>query len=88
MLSSKEMDLTTRGQIMDEAVFISHCAITIGKGMNPTISPTQLRQYGRLGSLTLVWKPMLEKENSEFKHVKLAQFSLVGPDQDLPLWAM
>ena len=31
------MDTATRVQILDEAVYISHCAITLGKGMNPAL---------------------------------------------------
>ena len=38
-LSSKEMDTTTRVQILDEADCISHNTNTLGKGMNPIILP-------------------------------------------------
>ena len=42
------------------------------RGMNPTILPPAMGKYlGRLGSLPLVRQPVLEKENSEFKSVKL-----------------
>ena len=34
--------------------------------MNPTILPAVCK-LDRLGSLTLVWQPVLEKENYEFK---------------------
>ena len=33
------MDTVTRVQILDEADCISHCACTLGKGMNPDILP-------------------------------------------------
>ena len=33
------MDLTTRVQILDKAVCISHSVNTLGKGMNTTIIP-------------------------------------------------
>ena len=35
-LSSKKMDTVTRVQILDEAVFISHCPNSLGKCVNPT----------------------------------------------------
>ncbi len=37
MLSSLNMDKETRVQYLEEAVCISHCANTLGKGMNPAI---------------------------------------------------
>ena len=37
-LPSKKMDTVEQVQILDEAVCISHCANTFGKGMNPIIS--------------------------------------------------
>ena len=62
----------TRVPILDEAVYISHSANILGKGMNPTIpSPVLGKCWGRLCSLTLVWQLVYEKENSEFKSVKL-----------------
>ena len=40
-----------------EAVFISHCANTLGKDMNLTIIYRAMgKQSGRLGTLTLVWQ--------------------------------
>ena len=40
--------------------------------MNPTIlPPARDMQLGRLGYLALVWKNVLEKENYEFKPIKL-----------------
>ena len=38
-LSLLELDLATRVQIRDEAVYISQSANTLGKGMHPTILP-------------------------------------------------
>ena len=42
--------------------------LSIGKGMNPIISPPTT---GRLSSTALVRQLVLEKENSKFKPVKL-----------------
>ena len=38
--------------------------------MYPRLFSLQLWVNSRLGSLTLVWQPVKEKENSEFKSVK------------------
>ena len=38
-MSSNEMDMANRVQILDETVCISHVTNTYGKGMNTTISP-------------------------------------------------
>ncbi len=36
--------------------------------MNPTILiPALSKKMGKLGSLTILWQPLKEKENSEFK---------------------
>ena len=52
---NEQIYTTTRVQIQDKAVCISHSTNTIGKGTNPTIvSPAMDKQYDRLGSLTLV----------------------------------
>ena len=65
------MDSGTRVQILDEAVCISHSANNLGKSLNPIILPPAVdKLLGRLGSLTLVGWPVLEKENSEFKPLK------------------
>ena len=59
-------------QIIDEAVCISHGANALERGMNQTILPLEMGKYFiRQGSLTLVWLPVWEKENSEFIPVKL-----------------
>ena len=55
-------------KILDEADCISHSTNTLGKGMNPIILPPAM---GRLGSSALVRQLVYEKENSEFKPVKL-----------------
>ena len=66
------MDLVTQVQILDEAVWISHSANTLGKGMNLTIFPSAMSiKQGRLSFLTFVWQLVYEKENSEFEPVKL-----------------
>ena len=39
-LSYEEVDFATRIQILDEAVWILHCAIILGISMNPTILPS------------------------------------------------
>ena len=39
LLSSQEMDMATRVQILDQADCISHSTNTLGKGMNPIILP-------------------------------------------------
>ena len=60
----------TEVQILDEAVCISHSTNTLGKGVHPTIlSPDMGKWSGRLDFLTLVWKPVWEKENFEIKLV-------------------
>ena len=62
------MDTAIRVQILDETDCISHSINTIGKGMNPVILPlTMVKKKSRLGSSATVY----EKENSEFKPVKL-----------------
>ena len=38
-ISSKELDTTTRVQILDETDCISHSTNTLGKAMNPIILP-------------------------------------------------
>ena len=62
------MNTVTLVQIFDEDVCISQC-YTLGKGMHLIIHSPAM--YVRQGSLTLVWQPVLEKENSEFKPSKL-----------------
>ena len=66
------MDTVTWIQILDKAVCISYNTNAPGKGINPTTLPLAMRKYlGRSRSLTLSWQPVKEKENSEFKSVKL-----------------
>ena len=59
------MDTSTRVQILDETDCISDSTNTFGKGMNPIILPPAMSD--RLSSSAL----MRQKENSEFKPVKL-----------------
>ena len=54
------MDTATRVQILDETDCISHSTNTLGEGMNPIILPP-----------AMVRQLVKEKENSEFKPVKL-----------------
>ena len=67
----------TRVQILDETVCISNSSNTLGKGMNPA-----LKIVGQiwLFFFTLVWQPILYKENSEFKSVnfRLKNFPCVA----------
>ena len=65
------MEAATRVQFLDEAVCISYSTNTIGKGINPIILPPAMGKLkDRLGSLTLVWQLVKEKENSDIKLVK------------------
>ena len=51
---------------------ISHSTNTLGKGINPIILPPAMgKQQGRLISSALMRQLVQEKENSEFKPVKL-----------------
>ena len=60
------MDTVTTVQTLDEAVFISNSTHTLMKGMNPTTLPPAMGKIvGQTG------QPIWEKENSEFKPVKL-----------------
>ena len=59
------MGTVTRVQIQDKAVYISHSANNLAKGMNPTtLFPAMGKLLGRLGSLIMVWQLVEEKENS------------------------
>ena len=70
--NSQELNTTIRVQILDETDCISHSTNTLGKGMNPIIPPPAMgKQQDRLGSSALVRQLVQEKENSEFKPVKL-----------------
>ena len=67
------MDKAIWVQILDKIIFISHQSNTFGKCMNPTLLPPVMgKQQSRLGSSTMVWQLVKEKENSEFKLVKLS----------------
>ena len=68
LLQSKEMSMTAQVLIL-EKLFAFHYPLE--KGMNPNIfSPTMGKLLGRLGFLILLWQPVLERENSEFKPIK------------------
>ena len=62
-----KIDSEIKVQIRDEAVCISHRANTLGNDLNPAMG----KYLGKLGCLTLIWQPVKEKENSEFKPIKL-----------------
>ena len=48
--------------------------------MNPTVFSLAKGKQDRLGSLTLVWQPVYEKENSEWNPIKLfKKLSLLHP---------
>ncbi len=71
-LSPQEMNTATQVQILDDTDCISHSTNTLGKGMNPIILPPAMgKQQDRIGSSALVRQLVQEKENSEFKPVKL-----------------
>ena len=60
----------------------SHSASILGKDMNPIILPPALgKLFGRLGSLTFIWQPVLEKKNSEFKYLKTDFVSYFAHDR-------
>ena len=65
------MDTATRVQILDETAF-PMALLPLRKGMNPTILHLAMGKYlGKLDFSTLLWIPVYEKENSEFKPIKL-----------------
>ena len=65
------MDVAIRVQILNEAIFISHIAHTLRKGIKSTILPLDRSKEGNTrSSLTLIWQPIKERENSEFGPVK------------------
>ena len=67
------MDKVARVQIMDKAVYISQSVNTFRKGMILIfLSPAIGKLLGRLDFLTLVWPPVLKKENTELKPVNSA----------------
>ena len=71
-LSSWKMDMVTQVQNLDEPVWISYWADNNGKCMNPTILPPAIGVLKSiLGSLMILWKPVIEKVSSDFKLVKL-----------------
>ena len=58
-----------------QGFLLSLCANTLGSSMYPTILPVAIGKLGdKLGFLTLERQPVWEKENSEFKPVKLPDF--------------
>ena len=60
-----------RVQILDVTVCISHSAYILWKAMHSTIPlPAMGKKKGKLSPLTLIWQPVKEKQNSEYKLVK------------------
>ena len=53
------MDTVTRVQILDKVAGISHFANALGKSTNPFILPSAMD----MGSLTLVWSLVYDKED-------------------------
>ena len=63
--------MPTRVQNLDEAVYISHCANTLGIGMNPTILPlVKAKIVGQTRIFKLGIATNQGEENSEFRPVK------------------
>ena len=61
-----------RVQNLDEVVCISHGANTLGKCRNLIIlRPGMVKSLATLSYSTSEWQPAKEKENSEFKLVKI-----------------
>ena len=70
------MDTVTQIQTLDETFCTLHISNIFGKNMHTTIlSPAIGKFQGRLGSLTLLLQPVLEKENSVQVHIKDVYFS-------------
>ena len=64
------MDTVTLFKILDKTVYISQSANIFGERYESNYLPPAMGKYlVRLSSSTEVWKPVLEKENSEFKPV-------------------
>ena len=58
----------TRVQILDDAICVLQSTNTLRKDMRPIIILSARSKYkGRLVFLTLVWQPVLVKENADFK---------------------
>ena len=65
--NGQEMDTEIRVQMLDEDACILNSVITSGKRVYLSIP---LRASGRLGSLTLLWEAVSEKEGSKCNPVK------------------
>ena len=53
------MDSAMRVQILDQAIYILHCANALGKDMKPTVLPLAMgKLYGRLGSFAMIRQPV------------------------------
>ena len=64
--------IVVREFVLQSRYYVHFRANTLGKGMNPLILPPAMgKQQDGLGSSALVRQLIQEKENSEFKPVKL-----------------
>ena len=63
MVTVVENGHSDKSSNLNEAVYNSHCAKTLGKGMNPTILLPAIDSKSHLFFLTWVWQPIKEKES-------------------------
>ena len=71
------MTIVLERDTIDDTAGILFCANSFCKGINPILPPSVSKKTGRLGSFASVGQTMEEKENFEFKTVKIhSQFSL------------
>ena len=72
MVKAMNCGIVVREFVLQLRYYVHFRANTLGKGMNPLILPPAMdKQQDRLGSSALVRQLVQEKENSEFKPVKL-----------------
>ena len=62
------MDLSTRVQILDKAVCISHSANTLGKGMHPATLPPAMGKYIYTLNIIISW--FLSKNNEDLIYIR------------------
>ena len=79
-LPSLEMDTLTRVQILHKTACILHASNSLNKNVKPTILPPAMsKSQDKLGSWTLVWQSVKEKEKSVSKLFNLCvSFFLCG----------
>ena len=72
MVKAMNCGIVVREFVLQSRYYVHFRANTLGKGMNPLILPPAMgKQQDGLGSSALVRQLVQEKENSEFKPVKL-----------------